>query len=85
MDSSLESYHPDEVLRCIQVGLLCVQEDSKDRPAMSAVVFMLNGEACLPSPKQPAFVFRRNSSTVADPLKEMYSINDLTITGVEVR
>ncbi|KAK9936225.1 hypothetical protein M0R45_013076 [Rubus argutus] len=87
VDSSLESYRPDEVLRCIQVGLLCVQEDSKDRPAMSAVVFMLSSEASLPSPKQPAFVFRRSSSTEADPLipKQLYATNDLTITNVEAR
>ncbi|KAK9907865.1 hypothetical protein M0R45_000052 [Rubus argutus] len=85
VDSSLESYHPYEVLRCIQIGLLCVQEDSKDRPAMSTVVFMLSSEACLPCPKQPAFVFRRNSSIVPDSLKELYSRNDLTITVMEGR
>ncbi|PRQ44219.1 putative protein kinase RLK-Pelle-DLSV family [Rosa chinensis] len=84
VDSSLQSYKHDEVLRCIQIGLLCVQEDSKDRPAMSSVVFMLSGEASLPSPKQPAFVFRRNSSSAADS-KELLSINDLTITIVGAR
>ncbi|KAL6145428.1 hypothetical protein ACLB2K_056116 [Fragaria x ananassa] len=87
LDSSLQSYQPDEVLRCIQVGLLCVQEDSKDRPAMSSVVFMLSGEASLPSPNQPAFVFGRKSSIVADPLipKQLYSTNDVTITIMEAR
>ncbi|KAL6277224.1 hypothetical protein ACE6H2_020825 [Prunus campanulata] len=79
VDSSLESYHSDEVMRCIQVGLLCVQEDSEDRPTMSAVVFMLSGEASLPSPQQPAFVFRKSSHL------HLYSVNDLTITKVEAR
>ncbi|XP_031276657.1 putative cysteine-rich receptor-like protein kinase 20 isoform X2 [Pistacia vera] len=36
-----ESYPADEVLRCIQIGLLCVQEQAIDRPTMSAVIFML--------------------------------------------
>ncbi|CAB4275908.1 unnamed protein product [Prunus armeniaca] len=89
VDSSLQSYHSDEVLRCIQVGLLCVQEDSEDRPTMSAVVFMLSGEASPPSPKQPAFVFRKSSGNdAADPSIPKgsdSSINDLTITKLESR
>lgn len=87
MDSSLESYQPDEVMRCIQVGLLCVQEDTMDRPTMSAIVVMLSGEASLPSPMQPAFVFRKNSCDGADPSipKGLYSDNDLTISNVEGR
>ncbi|PRQ20067.1 putative protein kinase RLK-Pelle-DLSV family [Rosa chinensis] len=86
MDSSLELYQPDEVLRCIQVGLLCVQEDSKDRPTMSDAVFMLSGEASLSTPKQPAFVFRKSAcSNVPSLASGLCSINDLTITNVDVR
>ncbi|KAK9936202.1 hypothetical protein M0R45_013055 [Rubus argutus] len=86
VDSTLESYHSDEVMRCIEVALLCVQEESKYRPAMSAVVFMLSGEVTSPSPpKQPAYVFRRNSETDANPLIPKVSTNDLTITAVEAR
>ncbi|XP_034211674.1 G-type lectin S-receptor-like serine/threonine-protein kinase RKS1 isoform X1 [Prunus dulcis] len=87
VDSSLESYHSDEVLRCIQVGLLCVQEDSEDQPTMSAVVFMLSGEASLPSPQQPAFVFRKSSGGggyLSSP-QGLYSVNDLTITKLDAR
>ncbi|VVA34782.1 PREDICTED: G-type lectin S-receptor, partial [Prunus dulcis] len=87
VDSSLESYHSDEVLRCIQVGLLCVQEDSEDRPTMSAVVFMLSGEASLPSPQQPAFVFRKSScggGYLSRP-QGLYSVNDLTMTKLVAR
>nr|GEY71939.1 G-type lectin S-receptor-like serine/threonine-protein kinase At4g03230 [Tanacetum cinerariifolium] len=52
----LESYNSDEVLKCIIVGLLCVQEDPDDRPNMSTVVTMLTSDiATLPEPKQPAF------------------------------
>ncbi|TQE01501.1 hypothetical protein C1H46_012864 [Malus baccata] len=87
VDSSLESYQSEEVVRCIQVGLLCVQEDPEDRPTMAAVVFMLSGEASPPGPKQPAFVFRSKPCNNADPSvsKESCSINDLTITKFQAR
>ncbi|KAM5549288.1 hypothetical protein ABKV19_000618 [Rosa sericea] len=87
VDSTLKSCQPNEVMRCIQVALLCVQEDSKDRPAMSAIVIMLSGEASPPLPKQPAFVYRRDSGADVDPLlpNGSYSINDLTITTMEAR
>ncbi|CAN6683169.1 unnamed protein product [Malus baccata var. baccata] len=87
VDSSLESYQSEEVMRCIQVGLLCVQEDSADRPTMAAIVFMLSGETSPPAPKQPAFVFRKNSRSNADPSvsNESCSINNLTITKFQAR
>lgn len=54
---------------------------------MSAVVFMLSGEASLPSPQQPAFVFRKSPCSVAGPSipKGLYSVDDFTITRVEAR
>nr|XP_034927083.1 G-type lectin S-receptor-like serine/threonine-protein kinase RKS1 [Populus alba] len=60
VDPSLtELYDPREALKCIQIGLLCVQEDAADRPSMLAVVFMLSNETEIPSPKQPAFLLRK--------------------------
>lgn len=61
MDPKLnESCIYSEVLRCIHIGLLCVQEDPSDRPSMSTVVHMLSGEnTSLPVAKQPAFMNRR--------------------------
>ncbi|XP_073117574.1 cysteine-rich receptor-like protein kinase 10 isoform X2 [Elaeis guineensis] len=45
-----------EVLRCMQIGLLCVQENPSDRPDMSTVVMMLNNDAVsLLAPSSPAF------------------------------
>ena len=45
-----------EVLRCIHIGLLCVQADPAKRPGMAAVVLMLDGDSVpLPSPSVPAF------------------------------
>ena len=56
IDSSLEkSYPEDKVLRCIQIGLLCVEEFAKDRPSMLTIIFMLGNNSALPLPKRPAF------------------------------
>ncbi|KAM0894827.1 hypothetical protein ACQ4PT_024268 [Festuca glaucescens] len=44
------------VLRCIHVGLLCVQENPADRPLMSSVVVMLGSDTVsLSAPSKPAF------------------------------
>ncbi|XP_068324737.1 G-type lectin S-receptor-like serine/threonine-protein kinase At1g11410 [Pyrus communis] len=89
IDSSLgESYPVNEVLRCIQIALLCVQEHATDRPLMSAVVFMLGNDAALPSPRQPGFLLKRTYRASGDPsasTEGAYSINDVTCTEVEAR
>lgn len=88
VDSSInESYVSHEVLRCIQVELLFVQEDEMDQPTMLAVLLMLISEATtLPSPRQPAFIFRRPSNDLDYVVGgEPYSINEVTITHFESR
>ncbi|KAL9456258.1 hypothetical protein AB3S75_005475 [Citrus x aurantiifolia] len=51
-----DSYSRNEVIRCIHLGLLCVQEDLAERPSMATIVLMLNSySVTLPSPQQPAF------------------------------
>jgi len=46
----------DEILRCIHIGLSCVQEDPVDRPTISAISIMLDS-GTVPSqpPSRPAF------------------------------
>ncbi|EPS60083.1 hypothetical protein M569_14720 [Genlisea aurea] len=46
-----------DMLRCIHIGLLCVQENAADRPTMVSVVLMLNGSSnTIPTPpSRPAF------------------------------
>ncbi|XP_024027472.1 G-type lectin S-receptor-like serine/threonine-protein kinase At4g27290 [Morus notabilis] len=45
-----------EVLRCIHVGLLCVQHRAADRPGMSSVVVMLSSDShALPCPNRPGY------------------------------
>ncbi|KAL5548121.1 hypothetical protein UlMin_003352 [Ulmus minor] len=77
--SSIDS----QVLRCIQVGLLCVQKFPQDRPTMPSVVFMLeNDEATLPQPKEPGFFTERGSKNDCSTSRseELYSENIVTIT-----
>ncbi|KAL5736150.1 hypothetical protein ACOSQ2_030938 [Xanthoceras sorbifolium] len=61
IDKSLDySSASSEILRCIHVGLLCVQQGPEDRPNMSTVALMLGGDGSLPQPKQPGFFTERN-------------------------
>lgn len=73
----------NEFLKCVNVGLLCVQEDPSDRPPVSNILFMLGSEtATLPNPNQPAFVVRRCPSSRASSSSkpETVSNNGLTVT-----
>ena len=81
MDQTIrETCNADEFLRCVNIGLLCVQEDPSDRPTMSNVVFMLSSEiATLPTPKQPAYVVRRSIPSATSSTTKPESSNELTV------
>ncbi|OIV91163.1 hypothetical protein TanjilG_30385 [Lupinus angustifolius] len=80
-----------EVMKCIQIGLLCVQENPADRPLMAGVVsYLSNPSIELPSPQEPAF-FRHGGKEINMSAKELklghvaksntpYSINEMSIT-----
>ncbi|KAK4255679.1 hypothetical protein QN277_008651 [Acacia crassicarpa] len=75
-----------EVLRCIHISLLCVEEHPKDRPNMSSVILMLGSEMELANPKQPDFYMSKfsdeaNSSQPAD----FGTSNEITITQLIAR
>ncbi|CAN1810890.1 G-type lectin S-receptor-like serine/threonine-protein kinase B120 [Linum perenne] len=57
VDSSIrESCRQEEMLRCIQVGMLCVQGDPVHRPTMAEVMLMIERDSqSLPMPRQPTF------------------------------
>ena len=45
-----------DIMRCIHIGLLCVQENVVDRPTMASIVLMLSSfSLTLPVPSEPAF------------------------------
>ncbi|RDY13246.1 Cysteine-rich receptor-like protein kinase 25, partial [Mucuna pruriens] len=94
MDHSLrESYTPNEAIRCIHIGLLCVQEDPADRPSMASIVLMLDSySVTLPVPNQPAFFI--NSRTEPNMLKGLKidqsttnstinSVNEMSVSEVD--
>ncbi|KAJ4915438.1 S-locus lectin protein kinase family protein [Raphanus sativus] len=84
-----ETYKESEVVKCIHIGLLCVQENASDRPDMSSVLLMLGQNAIdLPNPKLPAFtsVRRRGGENVALLIAEpASSVNDVTFTDIQGR
>lgn len=90
IDESLEgSYSKSEVLRCIHIALLCVQQRQEDRPSMSTVILMLGSQSTLPQPKQPGFFMEMTSvdhvNSSSSYNKESLSANELTISIMEAR
>ncbi|KAI3977097.1 hypothetical protein MKX01_014524 [Papaver californicum] len=74
-------YSPLEVIKCIHIGLLCVQNRSIDRPTMAEVDLMLSSETDRPSPKEPPYTFPASS----DKPTIHCSNNNVTFTAVEGR
>ncbi|CAN1239387.1 G-type lectin S-receptor-like serine/threonine-protein kinase At4g27290 [Linum grandiflorum] len=76
-----------DVVRCIHVALLCVQQAPEDRPNMSNAVLMLSSDILLPQPKEPGFfterkVFEQESSSSN---VDTCSANEITITLLTAR
>lgn len=86
-----ERYSTNEVVRCIQIGLLCVQEDVDDRPTMAMIIHMLNNHSVtLPSPLSPsAFLLRdeKRGPNIPASAKEAdnVSVNEVTVTELYPR
>ncbi|GMY06228.1 G-type lectin S-receptor-like serine/threonine-protein kinase CES101, partial [Fagus crenata] len=83
-----ESCPPSEALRCVHVGLLCVQDQAIDRPIMQDVVSMLSNETLqLPPPKEPAFFNNIITEEFEDSeiKPENYSKNNITVSEMEAR
>ncbi|CAO2842777.1 unnamed protein product [Amaranthus hypochondriacus] len=72
-----------EIMICLHIGLLCVQEFAKDRPDVSTVISMLNGEVSdLPCPKVPG----HSCISQDDALSQQNSTkNYVTITEISGR
>ncbi|XP_059646556.1 receptor-like serine/threonine-protein kinase SD1-8 isoform X2 [Cornus florida] len=77
-----------ELIRYINVGLLCVQEHASDRPIMSDAIYMLSNESLqLPIPKGPAFVMRTSDvkAGLSPSRPRSCSLNNVTISEMEAR
>nr|GMD04213.1 putative receptor-like protein kinase At4g00960 [Ipomoea batatas] len=78
-----------EMMRCIHLALLCVQENVADRPTMSTVVLMLSGfSMSLPVPSSPPFFMHSTISNEVLLLPETAaysSQNEASITELYPR
>ncbi|XP_061336850.1 G-type lectin S-receptor-like serine/threonine-protein kinase At4g27290 [Gastrolobium bilobum] len=76
-----------EALRCIQIGLLCMQHHPDDRPNMTSVVVMLSSEIALAQPKEPGFLIRKPSiKGDHSPRRQVSSsLNEVTISVLNAR
>ncbi|PRQ54941.1 putative protein kinase RLK-Pelle-DLSV family [Rosa chinensis] len=81
-----DSYSSSEVLKCVHIGLLCVQDNAADRPTMKDIALMLSSEKDGTQPKRPEFTMQ-NSFSHPQPQNEHTNspINEATITVIEGR
>ncbi|KAI5330967.1 hypothetical protein L3X38_021104 [Prunus dulcis] len=64
MDPKLRTGLGIEMMRCIHIGLLCVQENVASRPSMASVVSMLSSHSVtLSVPSRPAYYLQYNSGS----------------------
>ncbi|KAF2565613.1 hypothetical protein F2Q68_00025634 [Brassica cretica] len=77
-----------EVARCVQVGLLCVQQDAAARPNILEVLSMITSTTDLPIPKQPIFAVQTQNVETSNDVsssKYLFSVNDLTHSVIQGR
>nr|BAC57308.1 serine/threonine kinase receptor precursor-like protein [Oryza sativa Japonica Group]BAD31721.1 serine/threonine kinase receptor precursor-like protein [Oryza sativa Japonica Group] len=77
IDQSLEGHFRNQALRCIHIGLLCVQSDPDDRPDIPSVIFMLTRDNMeLQPPTEPAFFFNGNSNSASQTSDQRVYVYD---------
>ncbi|KFK31942.1 hypothetical protein AALP_AA6G180000 [Arabis alpina] len=80
-----DSYSSKEVMRCVHIALLCVQDHPKDRPTISQIVYMLSNDHGIPVPIQPTFTNVLNCKHRLPPSNYVFSINEVTQSTIEGR
>ncbi|KAK7405361.1 hypothetical protein VNO78_06610 [Psophocarpus tetragonolobus] len=88
IDACLEnSCNIFEVIRFIQISLLCLQHHPDDRPNMTSVIVMLTSENVLPEPKEPGFLIRKFSKEGEQSSNKQTcsSINEVTVSLLDAR
>jgi hypothetical protein len=84
IDPALSTGSRTEMMRCIHIGLLCVQENMTDRPTMASIVLMLSSYSLtLPVPSQPAFFM--NSSTYQSDISSSMDYNSRVTNSSEAK
>ncbi|RCV41546.1 hypothetical protein SETIT_9G144900v2 [Setaria italica] len=92
MDPSMDCRVPEgEVLNCIHLGLLCVQENPADRPSMLDVLVMLHDHAAsFAAPSKPAFAFAYDEISSVNRHQKgaaatLLSSNEMSVSEFEPR
>ncbi|KAK3431942.1 hypothetical protein EUGRSUZ_E04182 [Eucalyptus grandis] len=84
----VDSNSRDQVLRCLHICLLCIQEDPAVRPTMTTVVLLLSSNSITPpSPQHPAFFVQMKGPESDQSTKRImpFSINDMSLTELYPR
>ncbi|KAM7469390.1 hypothetical protein LguiA_007573 [Lonicera macranthoides] len=96
LSASQISVHEEEIMRCIHIGLLCVQDSATDRPTMASIVLMLNSSSlALPElSERTSFVHDRAlqmsvnedsfSSDYLSPFDEVIMLQSLRIVQFKI-
>ena len=70
IDPSLSNGSQNEIMRCIHIALLCVQENLVERPIMASIVLMLSSYSIsLSIPLEPASI--AGGTTRSLPVRDM--------------
>jgi len=90
MDPTLrESYSRNEIIRCIHIGLLCVQEDMRIRPTMEKVVLMFNSNSdvgALLLPQHPGILHAKYAEAPEESIiTNTWSASDAPLSDVHAR
>ncbi|MBA0818322.1 hypothetical protein Gohar_025742 [Gossypium harknessii] len=84
----VQSRVTSEVLKCIHIGLLCVQENPTNGPTMLSVIIMLASDnIMLPLPTKPAFFVGRLVVEPIEPISNggVVSFNEVTVSNLSPR
>ncbi|KAI8570430.1 hypothetical protein RHMOL_Rhmol01G0033400 [Rhododendron molle] len=95
MDPSLDDTNSScKLVKCMQIALLCVQENPANRPSMLELSSTLKNEsAAMNTPKKPAFSTRRDEDEDEDEVQvqestsrqEIWSVGDVSFTQIVAR
>ena len=91
VDSSLDDrFSTCKLNRCLQIGLLCVQENASDRPSMLDISSMLKNEKIrIAPPKKPAFSKKKGQENqqnyIPGQQPDRFSVNTITLSVFDGR
>ncbi|KAB1201235.1 Cysteine-rich receptor-like protein kinase 29 [Morella rubra] len=84
IDPTIKFGSTTEIMRCIHIALLCVQENVANRPTMASVVLMLNSYSItLSAPSRPALFMHSTNESQMPSNRLQASVNEASITELD--